>query len=80
MCANESIDAAWYQPTYSWLIYQTQQQLLDEGLRGRKTMEAFDGTIKWCEMGGSRDTTRAQGEALGRHLFPHFYVASLCQY
>jgi hypothetical protein len=34
-------------------------------------MEVFDGTIKWCGMGGSRDTAQAQGEALGCHLFHH---------
>jgi hypothetical protein len=43
-------------------------------------MEVFDRTIRWCGMGDSRDTTWAQSEALGCHLFPHFYVASLCQY
>jgi hypothetical protein len=44
----------------------------------RKTMEVFDGTIRWCGMGDSRDTTRAQSGALGYQIFPHFYAESLC--
>jgi hypothetical protein len=68
-------------PAYHFMIDLVgEQQLSDEGLRDRKTMEVFDGAIRWCRMGGSRDTTRAQSGALGCRIFLHIYVASLCQH